>query len=42
MRMNLKDRAGGLATANLHWEQSLNVVFPPLLVNDRTLLALES
>jgi hypothetical protein len=27
--MNLKDRAGGLATANLHWEMSLNVVFPP-------------
>jgi hypothetical protein len=25
--MNLKDRAGGLATANLHWEMSLNVVF---------------
>jgi hypothetical protein len=29
MRMNLKDRAGGLATANLHWERSLNVVFSP-------------
>jgi hypothetical protein len=29
MRMNLKDRASGLATANLHWERSLNVVFPP-------------
>jgi hypothetical protein len=29
MRMNLKDRAGGLATANLHWERSLNVVFLP-------------
>jgi hypothetical protein len=27
--MNLKDRAGGLATANLHWERSLNIVFPP-------------
>jgi hypothetical protein len=27
--MNLKDRAGGLDTANLHWESSLNVVFPP-------------
>jgi hypothetical protein len=29
MRMNLKDWAGGLATANLHWERSLNVVFLP-------------
>jgi hypothetical protein len=38
--MNLKDRVGGLATANLHWERSLNVVFPS--VKDRTLLALES
>jgi hypothetical protein len=27
--MNLKDRVGGLATANLYWEMSLNVVFPP-------------
>jgi hypothetical protein len=27
--MNLKDWTGGLATANLHWERSLNVVFPP-------------
>jgi hypothetical protein len=27
--MNLKDRAGGLTTANLHWERGLNVVFPP-------------
>jgi hypothetical protein len=27
--MNLKDRAGGLATTNLHWERSLNVVFLP-------------
>jgi hypothetical protein len=25
----LEDRAGGLATANLHWERSLNVVFLP-------------
>jgi hypothetical protein len=25
----LEDRAGGLATANLHWERSLNVVFSP-------------
>jgi hypothetical protein len=25
----LEDRTGGLATANLHWEMSLNVVFPP-------------
>jgi hypothetical protein len=25
----LEDRAGGLATANLHWEISLNVVFLP-------------
>jgi hypothetical protein len=24
----LEDRAGGLAIANLHWERSLNVVFP--------------
>jgi hypothetical protein len=32
MRMNLKDQAGGLATANLHWKRSLNVVFPPWTV----------
>jgi hypothetical protein len=32
MGMNLKDRAGGLATANLHWERSLSVVFPPCLL----------
>jgi hypothetical protein len=25
----LEDRAGGLATANLHWEKSHNVVFSP-------------
>jgi hypothetical protein len=25
----LEDRTGGLGTANLHWERSLNVVFPP-------------
>jgi hypothetical protein len=25
----LEDRSGGLATANMHWERSLNVVFPP-------------
>jgi hypothetical protein len=25
----LEDRAGGLATANLHWKMSLNVVFSP-------------
>jgi hypothetical protein len=25
----LEDRAGGLTTANLHWERSLNVVFSP-------------
>jgi hypothetical protein len=25
----LEDRAGGLTTANLHWERGLNVVFPP-------------
>jgi hypothetical protein len=25
----LEDQAGGLATANMHWERSLNVVFPP-------------
>jgi hypothetical protein len=25
----LEDRAGGLATTNLHWERSLNVVFSP-------------
>jgi hypothetical protein len=25
----LEDRAGGLATANMHWERSLNVVSPP-------------
>jgi hypothetical protein len=25
----LENWAGGLATANLHWERSLNVVFPP-------------
>jgi hypothetical protein len=29
MRMNLKDRADGSATANLHWEMSLNIVFLP-------------
>jgi hypothetical protein len=27
--MNLKDQAGGLATANLYWERGLNIVFPP-------------
>jgi hypothetical protein len=25
----LEDRAGGLSTANLHWEMNLNVVFLP-------------
>jgi hypothetical protein len=25
----LEDRTGGLATANLYWERSLNVVFLP-------------
>jgi hypothetical protein len=29
MRLNFLDRAGGLATANLHWERSLNIVFSP-------------